>query len=298
MTQDIAGLIIRQAEPQDKKAVIAFCKDTWEDGDYIHSVFDRWVSQQNRVLLTAEFDAVPIGIASFVKLDAEQGWLEGLRVDPKHRGKGVATALNAELTGVIEHSGVSKVRFATHGKNEPVHKMAGEMGFFEISAFCAVEHAGAGKRHTPLQRLDESALPLLAESVPNSALFEASKGLYGHNWGWRELTQDRLRYHLGRGEVLFTGDAANPDAWAISTHEDEEEGLIGWLDGYPEAAAELAGLLPRDPAFAGRKAVYGVPPAGSYAQDSYLEAGFDVVASDWGEIWIFERILTPETRRL
>lgn len=290
MAQDIGGLVIRRAEPQDKDAVLAFCKETWEDGDYIHYVFDRWVSDKSRALLTAQLGGVPVGIASFVKLDNTQGWLEGLRVDPKHRGKGIASALNSELAAVIEQSGVTKVRFATHGKNEPVHKMAADMGFLCACTFRAVQRAAAEQRDSPLRTLSQTSLPFLEESLSGSPLFEASGELYGHNWGWRELTPERLSHHLARGEILALGGSQDPEAWAIVAPPDEEEGLIGWIDGRTDAIPKLARQLIGHSVFSGRKIIYGVPPAGSHAQEAYREAGYEIVGSDWGDIWLFERV--------
>jgi GNAT superfamily N-acetyltransferase len=292
MAAGLGGLIIRRAEPQDKDTVLAFCRETWEDGDYIHYVFDRWVSDKGRALLTAELDGVPVGIASFVKLDSAQGWLEGLRVDPRHRGKGIASALNLELAGVIEASGVRKVRFATHGRNEPVHKMAADMGFLRACTFRAMQHESAKDPDSPLRPLSQASLPFLEESLSASSLFEASRGLYGHNWGWRELTPERLSFHIGRGEVVAAGGSERPDAWAIAAQPDEEEGLIGWIDGRPDAVAELARLLISHLGFRGSR-VYGVPPTDSYAQDGYGQAGFEPIASHWGDIWVFERVYQP-----
>ena len=85
---------IRQARSEDREAVLAFCKHTWEGGDYIEYVWDEWLHDPRGVFYVAAMQGQPIGIAHLRMLNTPEAWLEGMRVDPAHRQHGVGTALH------------------------------------------------------------------------------------------------------------------------------------------------------------------------------------------------------------
>ena len=90
---------IRKAQSLDKDRVLKFCKDTFEWGDYIGTVWDFWLTDTSGVLLVADnpdsrtsnYDPVAISHISVCQNDLL--WIEGIRVDKNHRKKGIATHL-------------------------------------------------------------------------------------------------------------------------------------------------------------------------------------------------------------
>src|SRR5436853_4874457 len=91
---------IRPARPEDREAVLAFCKHTWEWGDYIEYVWDEWLHDPQGVLFVATIDGRPVAISHLRMLSptsTPEAWLEGMRVDPAHRHQGLAIALDGAM---------------------------------------------------------------------------------------------------------------------------------------------------------------------------------------------------------
>src|SRR5256885_13713219 len=87
-------LAVRAARQEDREAVLAFCAATWEWGDYIEDVWDRWLNDPKGSLFVATLDGQPVGISHMQMLTPTDAWLEGLRVDPDYRQQGIAKALS------------------------------------------------------------------------------------------------------------------------------------------------------------------------------------------------------------
>src|ERR1700730_8035567 len=109
---------IRPARPEDREAVLAFCSNTWEWGDYIERVWDEWLRDPAGLLLVATVDEQPAGVAHMEMLTAEDAWLEGLRVDPQFRHQGLARALNEGLQLEAMRRGATRARLAVESTNE------------------------------------------------------------------------------------------------------------------------------------------------------------------------------------
>lgn len=91
---------IRRAKPSDKDLVLDFCANTFEWGDYVDRVWDKWISDPSGLLLVYEpsisspvSNSFPLGIIHIIRCLGDTLWLEGLRVNKIHRKKGIATAL-------------------------------------------------------------------------------------------------------------------------------------------------------------------------------------------------------------
>lgn len=131
--------IIRVAKPGDKKAVLEFTKNTWDWGDYIADVWDRWVIDKNGELLVAELDDEPVGILHIQFLPDQSAWLEGLRVNPAFRRRGIALSLNKEALLRVKERGISVVRLVIAEWNKPSINLAVKLGFKAISDWISVE---------------------------------------------------------------------------------------------------------------------------------------------------------------
>ena len=49
-------LEVRRAREEDREAVLAFCSQTWEWGDYIEYVWDEWLHDPQSALFVATMD--------------------------------------------------------------------------------------------------------------------------------------------------------------------------------------------------------------------------------------------------
>ncbi|GCF09865.1 GNAT family N-acetyltransferase [Dictyobacter arantiisoli] len=103
---------IRTALSEDREAVLAFCTQTFPDGDYIEHVWDNWLQDPAGQLLVATIDGQPVGAAHILMLNGEEAWLEGLRVDPTYRRQGLARALSETASVEAMRRGATILRLA------------------------------------------------------------------------------------------------------------------------------------------------------------------------------------------
>jgi GNAT superfamily N-acetyltransferase len=98
---------VRQARTDDHADVAAFTEGTWPDReaeDYIPDVFPEWVDTDGPDQHTAVVEVEGKGgggigggrvvaVCQAKLLAEDEGWLQGIRVDPEHRGAGHGAAL-------------------------------------------------------------------------------------------------------------------------------------------------------------------------------------------------------------
>jgi len=106
----------RKAIRSDKKPVLEFCKNTFSWGDYISQVWDHWLNEGNLFVITRNQKPVALCHASMLKKN--QVWIEGIRVKPEFRKKGLASKLikNSESIGKKNSCKVSKMLIETNNK--------------------------------------------------------------------------------------------------------------------------------------------------------------------------------------
>lgn len=239
-------IAVRRARPDDRDAVLAFATTTWDGWDYIPEAWPHWIDAPDAVLLvaTAQGDDRPIALTRVALLSPTEGWLEGIRVDPAVRGRGVATNLQvAELTWARAHD-LRVLRYATGHANEGSLKLGAHGGFRRLrdrrtygdAALEAAAHAAetrpdpateSERRTAMLSALAAQGL-LLPQNAPGAEIeaawrvvandpnFAAGDRLYElRPWALQELTAERFGAHARAGEVLRSPDG---DAVAILPH--------------------------------------------------------------------------------
>src|SRR5947209_11003397 len=134
--EEVRAFRIRAAQPKDKRAVRALCARIWSE-DYIPDLFDEWVRDRRGRFWLAVEDGHVIGIAKLTLTGDHEAWLHALRVDPRHRRKGVATALLAHRLERARRLGARVARLDTQEDNTAVHRMMRRFGFHlrEVDAY-------------------------------------------------------------------------------------------------------------------------------------------------------------------
>src|SRR2546428_3233283 len=126
--EEVQAFRIRAAQPKDKRAIRALCKRIWSD-DYIPDLVDEWVRDRRGRFWVAVEDGQVIGIAKLTLTGHDEAWLHALRVDPRHRRKGVANALLAHRIERARRLGARVARLDTQEDNTAVHRMMRRFGF-------------------------------------------------------------------------------------------------------------------------------------------------------------------------
>jgi GNAT superfamily N-acetyltransferase len=266
-------IVVRRARHEDFGTVAGFTQDTFPGwGDYVPRVFAEWVDASDGVFLAVtapdaggvDAEGVPlapgqvIAVARIAFLTPQEAWLEGIRVDPRVRGLGVATDLQvAELRWAAAH-GVSVMRYLTGEHNEGSHRLGAKHGFEMTGPMRWYGWDGESGDEPPAP--DTSllvaaggvlAVPARAadswwEAVQADPTFRAAGGLYEpRSWALQELTPERFDAHVAAEDVVvWPGDAASLDGppsgpWALAIVRAGPEGEDD--PRLPPAPALLAG---------------------------------------------------------
>jgi len=267
-------LVFRPVRSEDKGRVLEFTAHTWDDGDYIHDVFDLWLSDTEGQFTAVELDGRVVAIAKLTDLGEGEVWLEGLRVDPAHRRKGIGEALHNYQVGLARQTGARILRYAT-GTENAASLMFGERTGFRRVCNNRWHAAEASAEFSPPTRLSLDDWPELQPGL-DSPLVRSMHGLYPKMWKWSRLSESRLVRHLQAGEVFGLRGASGLRAWSIcSLFEGWDEAQMHYLDGADHASlVELARSMRRHAADGGRGQIESFALDPSPLLDALRAAGY------------------------
>jgi len=283
---------IRPARPEDRPAMERICAHTWESGDYIQRVWDDWLAGEDGPLLVAELDA--IGVVSLNKVTrqpAGQFWLEGMRVDPDCRGRGIARRCLDYNLAYAQEQGGRVVRLSTGDYNTAVHTMVAHVGMERVTtgALRTAEALPGARRPAILRPGDGDAVARFWQQSP---VLAQMAGLYSRDWAWQELSAEQLAAMLARGEVAAEVAPGGGLAAVATVHHypGDDEMWIGIADGEPGAVQALVLAIRAQAAEAGARVVQAMLPGVPWLREAFQAAGYE--PDDWeGEMWVFERRL-------
>src|SRR5579859_5520944 len=198
---------VRTGRAEDRDAVLAFCTNTWESGDYIDQVWDDWLHDPDGCLFVATVDEQPVGIVHVRMLTKEEAWLEGLRVNPNYRQQGLARALDEAALLEAMQRNATIIRLIIHAENErSIHiTERGHMrrvGSFALHTALPLEpERRAVQEHTQLATLDD--LDEIIDYLNVSNTFPAVGGLYYANFTARSITVELLENHATANQIYL-----------------------------------------------------------------------------------------------
>ena len=322
---------MRRAREDDRAAVMEFASRTWDGWDYIPRAWPHWLAATDGVLLAATAgraedgasprdadgrdipDDQPIAVARVALLSPAEAWLEGIRVDPRVRGLGVATDLQVAELRWAAASSASIVRYATGERNEASHRLGARHGFELLARFrlwqwherppteddadddeasgfddaartrsnavrrVVLEALGAAGRLARSEEADAWWARLQADAV-----FRAGAGLCEHR-GWTVQQLDRALFdrYVATGQLITAGDPGSQRSWALATlmadapPAEDANVKLGMLAG---AGTAIAGLATQVRRLAGQPIGFWLPdaepPSLAAARPALLQAGF------------------------
>lgn len=221
----------------------------WEGEDYIPHVLEGWLTEGG--LVVAEVDGQVVGCAKMTLLSPGEVWLEGLRVDPAHRGKGVAKALARYQLQAALAQRPRSIRFATTEVNVESLHIADRLGFREVVRFTYVEGAVRAEPAPP-EVGPVRDLPSAWEFIRSAAAYRTGRGFLGLGWRFPELTSERLARLIAQGTVFAWGaplkgiliqapDPYAPQAFSSLAFLDGEDGAMAPLLRFAHAHARAQG---------------------------------------------------------
>ncbi|NND01951.1 MAG: GNAT family N-acetyltransferase [Acidimicrobiia bacterium] len=271
---------LREARPTDKEQLAPWTLHTFAWGDYVVDSFDDWRAHpQSHVLVAADSTDEPVAIARGVMLSGDELWLQGVRVHPDWRRRGIASGLGSALQEWGTAQGAKVAQLMTEDWNEAAREQAIGIGFRQtarwLRAFQPTEHSGRRdvSKVQPAETLRRAGL---AEAGPAYLAWSASelsrkaRRMMSVNWQWRRLHPADLERAAEHG-ALFAGTTG----WAIAAPRDNYL-EVGWIHTTPDRIAEhLTALL----AVAGTEkatALEIMAPDVPWLQEAATSGGFEL----------------------
>jgi GNAT superfamily N-acetyltransferase len=296
-----SALTIRPARPDDRPAMERICAHTWEWGDYVPEVWDDWLAgeassrAEGRSMagpaIVGEMAGQVVALSKITFQTPDQVWLEGMRVDPKFRRRGVAGRfLDYSLAYAREH-GARVVRMGTGGQNTVVHTLMARAGMERVGAY-VLRNAQPLTPGPQLTILAAEQASQVAAFLRDSPVLDDAHGLYNFDWVWQELSAERVAYLLESGQMAarLAADGTMTALATIHFVSGARTMWVGFADGQASAVAELAMAIRVHAAQAGAEGVSTMLPDLSWLREAFGAAGYG--PGDWeGELWIFERRL-------
>ncbi|XP_044063925.1 histidine N-acetyltransferase-like [Siniperca chuatsi] len=103
--REACDVVYSFAEEQDFQQVLNICSRDDHDGlDYMAATFHRWLQEPGRLVFIARMKSRVVALESALLVDAGQTVvLQGLRVAPDLRGRGIAGAIQRHVTDYVRH---------------------------------------------------------------------------------------------------------------------------------------------------------------------------------------------------
>lgn len=293
----MSQLEVRRAKEEDREAILAFCIQTWEWGDYIADVWDEWLHAENGVLFVATMDGQPVGIANLRMLTASEAWLEGMRVDPAHRQHGVANALfEAQISEALRRNALT-ARLITESTNVPAIRLIERNHLRRVNAYAPFR---ASPLTTPTKRQYGLVVPALAtpsdrDEIINylnvSNIFPATGGLYNASFMAYSITAALIEQKIAAQQMYLLRRWNRLDGLAMvepRNFHGEKLLAIGYIDGTTESISLLAYALRNMLPHSGLDAISANIPDLMMVRDAFTGAEYEWSGSIF---YIYERSL-------
>lgn len=280
----------RAAQPEDEAAVAALSAHIWEGEDYVPRQFANWVADPHGQFTVVYEGQELVGFGKLTRLAEGEWWLEGLRVHPQHRGRGIARLLHNYAVEMADRIASGVLRFATNSRNEAVHKLAKETAFELVSTniLCDTEPSSESAGKGSFSAVTSGELSELQRWLAASPLFKAWGQLFERRWKWFEL-MPRLS-SLVAEERVYWWRGSGEDGRGLVMISHDQNGTLGvnYIDGDQTVLRPLAEALRQPGVFGDVERLRLKPPADPVLRAALEAAGWEI---ETYEMSVFERQL-------
>lgn len=218
-------IVCRPALPMDTEQVMELCSHIWEGHDYIPRVWNEWLADPDGLLGVAVMDGRVAGVFKLTKFQDMEWYMEGLRVHPDFREKGVASHIHNYVVDTWRKMGSGVIRLVTHSENVKVHHMCEQSGFKRIAEFIpyrAPSLQGVKNDFTPV-KIEEAQEAL--DFVQSSATHAMSAGLVNLEWVYANPQIKHLRQVINHQQAWWWRNGAGFLSFWVD--EEDELSLVG-----------------------------------------------------------------------
>ncbi len=248
----MSEITIRTAQAADREAVLAFCTDTWDWGDYVAYVWDDWLINPTGKFLVALSADEPVGIVHLHMLNADEAWQEGMRVAPAYRRQGIARQLSMAALAEAMHRGANTVRLMTASVNTASIGLIESMHFHRVGVLAP--YKALPLTDIPRSNLSQDTLTLATaadlDEIINyldiSSVFPATGGLYYSGFTGYRISDNLLNSHIQNGHIYLLRRWERLDGLAIVEPrpiDHSRQLFVGYIDGTTESISLIAYAL-------------------------------------------------------
>lgn len=273
---------VRPAIASDHSAILEFTRDTFDWGDYVSDSFLSWLEDEHgQVLVAADADDRPVGVARVVMLSDREAWMHAARVSPLARRTGVATMLNVAGCDWARQNGADVARLLVEDWNTAAQQQVAKMGYRRGSVWVSAEKAMAmepltnggrrvpgDERLTPARRT-EVDLAWMTWKVGDLA--QVGRELIPIGWAFRQMTVDDLRGAVGEGRLWQC-----PSGWMVAAITDDGRLDVSWLETNDlDAHRLIKAMIDLADGF-GVETIWGLFPAPNWLVETLSVLGFEL----------------------
>lgn len=229
---------LRAARPDDVAEIAEWTQNTFEWGDYLEERLPGWLSQPDSyVVVCADDQDRPIGVAHTLLQSADEAWMEAARVHPDHRRHGIGSAMNQAGTSWARGRGARIARLAVETANQAAQNQVESIGYRKVSTWTSTLLPARPIGLPEAQHLRPSPATEVESAWTTWSLGDLAipaKSLLSEGWRWRMARLDDLVGAAGNGELL-----QSQSGWMLITQPEPDLLRCGWLATDRDSAPNL-----------------------------------------------------------
>ena len=266
-------IAFRKLTHEDYEDIVDISKDIWDGGDYLPSVFHKWVDDKGIFLGGVDIDNNKVvAVAKLSILFDGSGWLEGLRVHTNYRGQKLGKRITEETlkraTEALQNGFINKIAFATHINNIESKTMMEKLNFkLKETQTLAIKNISSLDSNISIEDFHIESWDITFEEFKNHLYIKRRNGLLPLAFVFEEVTVElyeslkannsfvKINGHYGlfkyKGEANFIA------------MEDTFEGINTFMDyyllNYKESGAQeiFTPICPQDKVLIEKLKSYG-----------------------------------------
>jgi GNAT superfamily N-acetyltransferase len=218
-------IVFRSLTHEDYADIVDISKDIWEGGDYLPSVFHKWVDDKGVFLGGVDIDNNKVvAVAKLSILHDGSGWLEGLRVHKGYRGQKLGKRVTEEIlkraTEALQNGLINKIAFATHITNIESKTMMEKLNFkLKETQVLAIKNVSSVASNINIEDFHIESWDITFEEFKNHPYIKRRHGLLSLAFVFEKVTSElyerlkannsfiKINGHCGlfkyKGEVNF-----------------------------------------------------------------------------------------------
>lgn len=234
----------RRVTQEDKDRVLEISSKIWEGHDFIKYVFDEWVKDSEGEFTLGEKDGIVVGFAKYTRLNDQDVWLEGVRVDEKYANQGFGKAITQYYISKAKAEGAEIIRLSAHAESRESIKIVEGLGFKKDGYFttgCKELHKASSMPPASKTVIRIMSTATAWDLITRGNAYYMTNGYISYGWTFMKVTYelvDRLVKEKRVYGVLREGKVSSVMVLTENSHMDG--GLnIGFIDGDMAPMKEL-----------------------------------------------------------